>query len=174
MTGDLPSGSVPSGPFAGRTINSLAITAEGKRLDGSGGILGQAGPVFLRTASSLPITGLMEFDSADLSNMENDGTLEDVILHEMGHVIGIGTIWETLGLVKGLNTNDPTFVGGGAIQEYADLRNSKSLIEVPLANTGGGGTFGSHCREATFDRELMTGFVDVVDAFEPYDSCCTC
>jgi len=52
----------------------------------------------------------MEFDSADLSNMENDGTLEEVILHEMDNVIGIGTIWDTLGLVKGLNTNDPTFV----------------------------------------------------------------
>ena len=56
------------------------------------------------------ITGLMEFDSADLSNMENDGMLEEVILHEMDNVIGIGTIWDTLGLVKGLNTNDPTFV----------------------------------------------------------------
>jgi hypothetical protein len=160
ITGDLQSGEVPSGPFAGQVIDNLAITAEGKSIDGSNGILGQAGPIFIRTGSSLPITGIMEFDLADLSNMELDGTLEGVILHEMGHVIGIGTLWQTLNLVKGLNTNNPTYTGDQAIQEYADLRESKALYEIPVANTGGSGTFGSHWRETTFDRELMTGYVD--------------
>ena len=36
----------------------------------------------------------MSFDTADLAQMAADGTLVDVITHEMGHVIGIGTIWD--------------------------------------------------------------------------------
>lgn len=35
--------------------------------------------------------GFMQFDTADLRHMENEGTLVDVITHEMGHVLGIGT-----------------------------------------------------------------------------------
>ena len=33
---------------------------------------------------------LQNFDSADIVQMENDGSLLGVITHEMGHVIGIG------------------------------------------------------------------------------------
>lgn len=160
ITSDLPRGIVPSGPFEGEEIKDLAITAEGKFIDGSSGVLGQAGPVFIRRDSKLPITGLMEFDIDDLRNMENDGTLEGVITHEMGHVLGLGTLWETLGLVQRLNTNDPIYIGNKAMQEYANLRSSKSLVGIPVANTGSSGTFGGHWRETTFDRELMTGFVD--------------
>ena len=28
-----------------------------------------------------------------MAELENDGTLEDVILHILGHVLGIGTSW---------------------------------------------------------------------------------
>ena len=35
----------------------------------------------------------MSFDTADLARMEADGSLTDVILHEMGHVLGFGTLW---------------------------------------------------------------------------------
>ena len=49
----------------------------------------------------------MSFDTADLASMEADGTLVDVITHEMGHVIGIGTIWEDKGLLVGKGTHEP-------------------------------------------------------------------
>ena len=32
----------------------------------------------------------MTFDIDDIANLENQGTFEGVILHEMGHVIGVG------------------------------------------------------------------------------------
>ena len=35
----------------------------------------------------------MIFDSADL---EDDGTLKTVFLHEMGHVLGIGNLWRSI------------------------------------------------------------------------------
>ena len=57
-------------------------------------MLGQAGPCFIRTSNKLTVIGIMKFDTADLPNMEANGTLNDVILHEMGHVLGFGSIWD--------------------------------------------------------------------------------
>jgi hypothetical protein len=51
----------------------------------------------------------MQFDTADLANMQANGTLGDVITHEMGHVLGIGTIWTMKGLLSGASGNNPTF-----------------------------------------------------------------
>src|SRR4051812_35313342 len=116
-------GDLPDVIVGGETINNLRITAQGADIDGPGTILGQAGPSRLRpksagTAAFLPATGDMQFDIADLAAMEADGTLNDVITHEMGHVIGIGTIWTHKKLLKGANTSNPTFQGPTAMKEY--------------------------------------------------------
>jgi hypothetical protein len=84
ITGDLPAVLVD-----GETIDDLLILAQGADIDGSGNILGQAGPTNLRplnagAAALLPAKGIMEFDTADLEQMEARGTLNDVITHEMG------------------------------------------------------------------------------------------
>ena len=34
------------------------------------------------------------FDTFDLDRMVNDGTIYGVILHEMGHILGLGSLWE--------------------------------------------------------------------------------
>ena len=46
----------------------------------------------------------MQFDSADLASMEASGSLYGVILHEMGHVLGIGTSWAYRGLLTGASS----------------------------------------------------------------------
>src|SRR5262249_428940 len=102
--------------------------------------------------------GKMAFDTADLKEMENKGTLNDVITHEMGHVLGFGTIWSFKSLLKGAGTSNPTFVGANAKREYGVLRGS-GPTPVPVENTGGPGTADSHWRESVFRNELMTGFV---------------
>jgi len=81
-----------------------------------------------------------------------------VIMHEMGHVIGFGTIWGNLGLLRG-TASDPRFTGPRATAEYnAIFQTSES--GVPVENTGGPGTRYSHWRESVFDNELMTGWID--------------
>ena len=105
-------GDVPSVLVNGVVIDDLLIEAQGVAIDGVGKILGQAGPTQLRPASAganafLPAKGIMSFDTADLAQMEADGTLVDVITHEMGHVIGIGTIWDRKGLLAGARTAEP-------------------------------------------------------------------
>jgi hypothetical protein len=102
----------------------------------------------------------MSFDTADLQKMEQNGTLTDVITHEMGHVLGIGTIWDDKGLLKGASTSNPTFGGKTAIKEYRKLRGAGAGSKrVPVENTGGPGTANSHWRETIFRNELMSGFI---------------
>lgn len=155
ITGDLPDVSLPEIGL----IDDLVIRASAPEIDGVGNILGQAGPTNLRAGSFLPIAGVMEFDAADLDQLEAAGQLENVILHEMGHVLGIGTIWTRLDLITGSFSNDPQYVGEGAIAEYNDIF-GLSESSVPVENTGGLGTRNGHWRESILDNELMTGFLN--------------
>ena len=52
-------------------------------------ILGSAGPVYIRSASAQPISGTMKFSSDFF--LTGDIT-ENVILHEMAHALGFGTV----------------------------------------------------------------------------------
>jgi len=156
-------GDLPSVTIGGEVIDDLLITAQGVAIDGPGQILGQAGPTHLRPKSAgahafLPAKGLMSFDTADLAEMEREGTLVDVITHEMGHVIGIGTIWTHKKLLAGSGSVNPRFTGRAAKQAYGELRGS-GPTPVPVENTGGPGTANSHWRETVFKNELMSGFI---------------
>jgi hypothetical protein len=152
---------LPDVPYQGRVIDDLEIIATAPFLDGPGGLLGQAGPTALRPNGGLPYLGEMEFDSADVASMVANGSFANVIIHEMGHVIGLGTLWNFGGrnLVQGLGTNNPTYVGANAVREYGIIANI-SATSVPVENTGGEGTAGGHWRESVFGNELMTGYLN--------------
>lgn len=156
-------GDVPSIVIDGEVIDDVVISAQGTDIDGPGRILGQAGPTHLRPAGAgnfrfIPAKGIMAFDTADLDQMEQRGTLGDVITHEMGHVIGVGTIWARKGLLQGAGTTNPTFTGARAREEFGRLRGT-GPAPVPVENTGGGGTADAHWRETVFRDELMSGFI---------------
>ncbi|MFP6765405.1 MAG: leishmanolysin-related zinc metalloendopeptidase, partial [Planctomycetaceae bacterium] len=155
---EIITGDVPDAVVDGLTVDDLVIDASAPIIDGAGGILGQAGPTSLRNGSALPSRGIMEFDGADLDELESSGDLLNVILHEMGHVIGIGTIWGNLGLTQ--NAGDEIhFTGSQAIAEYQSIFNTSDNF-VPVETDGGPGTAGGHWDEETFANELMTGFLD--------------
>ncbi len=48
------------------------------------------------------------FDTADLAGMVRDGSIKGVIVHKMGNVIGIGTLWgrNGVGFHNLLDTNN--------------------------------------------------------------------
>lgn len=144
-------------PLLNETIDDLLLYVEFVNIDGVGGILGQAGPCFIRTGSGLPIVGHLKLDRADLQKMEENGTIDDVVLHEIGHVMGIGTLWGTAGLVNGAGGSDPRFIGAAATAAYHDL--GALQPDVPVENDGGPGTRDSHWRESVFGSELMTGYI---------------
>ncbi|MEU8551288.1 leishmanolysin-related zinc metalloendopeptidase [Streptomyces roseoverticillatus] len=144
-------------------VDDILIDAEGAPIDGVDhpqNILGEAGPDRFRSddaasGAGLPVKGHMRFDSADMAQMEEEGMLLDVITHEMGHVLGIGTRWTHFGLLKDFPGSNPTFVGSGAMEEFGKLAGEEPT-PVPVANVGGVGSAGGHWRESVFANELMS------------------
>lgn len=151
---------------AGTVIDDIVIDAAIVPIDGVGSILGSAGPCSVRPdAAALPLYGTMRFDEADMANLQASGRLGDVILHEMGHVLGIGTLWASRGLLPNPVPSpcnnasaDPRYVGAQAIARYRAAGGTDAQIAVE--NTNGCGTANGHWRETFFSRELMTGFIN--------------
>ena len=83
----------------------------------------------------------MQFDSADVANLVAQGTFDDVIQHEMGHVLGLSaSLWNQFGLI----TNTTQYNGQSALAEYRTLANNPGLTFIPLEDAGGSGTAGQH------------------------------
>ena len=137
-----------------RQLRKLQINASTAAIDGVGGILGQAGPnQILRygggTANGRPLpriaiaqTGRMQFDTADLQNMLQDGTLQNVIRHEMAHVLGIGTLWIDNGLRNTTARGD--YIGKHGLAAYRIESKNRFAGVVPIEQLGGPGTAGGH------------------------------
>jgi hypothetical protein len=149
------------------TVTGVILYAQVAPIDGPGGVLGSAGPCFIRVSSGLSLIGVMNFDVADLQTLASTNRLNSVILHEMLHTLGFGTLWASKGLTTGAGTPNSAFIGAQAIagcQFHGGGANCAT--SVPLETTGGPGTRDVHWREVStstgigFDTELMTGFVE--------------
>ena len=148
------------------TVDDIRIYVDIKDIDGPFGVLGRAGPCLIRNSSGLPVIGQMQFDELDLDRLEADGTLSAVILHEMAHVLGMGTLWQAAGLLKnpsvpangGTAGSDTHFVGPLAIEAFDDAGGTSYTggEKVPVENSGEPGSGDSHWRESLFTNELMT------------------
>ena len=165
---------VPAGPDANScspwtpaltgTVQNTIIFARIDSIDGpgtpeAGNILGQASPCYVN-GNAIPFLGYMEFDRYDVELLVARGQFEKVVLHEIGHVLGIGTIWNfRRTLLNTSITNDPYYVGSGARAQFAAINTvTYSGNPVPVENTGGTGTANSHWRTSVMQRELMQGF----------------
>jgi hypothetical protein len=147
--------------FSG-TISNVLIDLRITAIDDVGGTLGQAGPCLLHSNNKLTVYGVMEFDIADVATLETAKQFELVILHEMGHVLGFGTLWESEG--KDL-LDEPCRSNPGATSGF---KGSEAVIQFdvlgetgnpPIENDYGPGTRCGHWDEGFFDNELMTGFL---------------
>jgi hypothetical protein len=155
-------------PALNETVDDVVIHARFRDFgDGVGGILGQAGPCAFRATGGLPMVGVMEFDTADLAFLESTGELDEVILHEMGHVLGFGTIWTSKGLLQNPSEGqsapppDTHFTGSNAITAFDAISNKPypGGNKVPVendVNNYGPGSLDAHWRESVFTVELMT------------------
>lgn len=137
------------------TVDDLVIFVGTQSIDGPGKVLGQSGPCTYRAQGYQPSSATLVLDTADIAGLSDD-QLTSLLAHEMGHSLGIGTMWDITGLIGGTDT-DPRFKGPAANAEYAALGGSGG---VPLENTGGEGTALAHWREKTFTSELMTGWLE--------------
>ena len=175
VSGDLAAARIPPRYFAnvhcsgfgsllnGTSVDDLIVIVEISPIDGSGNILGQAGPCGMR-ASGLPFAGILMLDSSDLAGMVGKQTLTDLFFHEIGHILGFGALWGSGGLLSGVGTWDPRFTGA---QARAQLRELGLSGDVPVENAGVWGTTYVHWRESVFDTEIMTGYAERIGTAMP-------
>lgn len=163
FTGTIPSAFAGFPPAVDGTLDDIVIEVVLAPIDGPGQILGQAGPRFVRTDNFLTLTGVMFFDVDDLDFLEELDLFEEVIVHEMGHVLGIGTLWNVAPfgfdrtLVEATDTN-PFFTGKKANVHW---NAEGGEDELPVEDIGGPGTRLGHWRESVLNNELMTGFLNL-------------
>ncbi|MGQ0702598.1 MAG: leishmanolysin-related zinc metalloendopeptidase [Gemmatimonadales bacterium] len=159
------------GDIRGETVDGIVIMVVLRPIDGTGKILGAAGPCILRDQGYLPAQGYMEFDTADLNLLLQQGQLAAVITHEMAHVLGFGTIWNfnpgpgfpVNAFLLGRPGADPTFSGLAARAAFfGALAQGTTFAGTPVPVEGtpaAPGTAYSHWRKSVFQSELMTGFL---------------
>jgi hypothetical protein len=123
-------------------------------------ILGESGPCLIRNPGNLPILGVMSLNSSTLATLTSNGMLDDVIKHEMAHLLGFGTVWNVDHLLRDTTGSDPWFSGPDAQAAFRKALPSFADKIVPVEANGGSGTTLSHWRESVMTNELMTGFLN--------------
>jgi hypothetical protein len=137
-------------------------------------ILGSAGPTYYEiiNGKSIPFEGELNMNSDSwenqMANIKVDGTSQAyyTVLHEIGHILGIGTMWTYNNLVNKSGDYD----GENAVREYNAIFNLTNNSIIPIEDDGGSGTAGGHLEEGIepgvshasilpgLDQELMTGY----------------
>lgn len=104
----------------------------------------------------LPITGDVRINTSYAQTYNsNPNYLRDIVVHEFGHVIGIGSLWEKNGnalVDRATNTYKANTYAGKA---YAELLNSSTPQPIPVEPR----VFG-HWDENKFGNELLTPFAE--------------
>jgi hypothetical protein len=165
ITGDLPDVTLtlqagfcgagfPPTPLVNRPVDDLLVQVTGARLlsgpdsDGPSRVLAQGGPCgFPRPGIGIIPYARLGIDPADLNRLEEQRSLFDVVLHELGHALGFGGGEKWGSLLLNRRTSDPRFAGRQAMAEYNRLGGSGNVPVEP--------TVEAHWRQ-TLGLELMT------------------
>ena len=143
-----------------RVVDDLAILVSVRNMDGLGGTLALSGPCWVHWDSSLPYLGGLILDQADVAELDARG-ISDLVVHEIGHVLGIGSLWGNFGFLRNPSLfapgADTHFEGNLAIAAFDNAGGAGYLHgKVPVENVMGAGSADVHWREGVLGPELMT------------------
>lgn len=146
-----------TGYQSGITMDPFDLNIISDTIDGPDKILASAAPINNDTQGGFVYNTSAEivFDIADIAIFERNGSLDDVILHEMGHVIGIGSTW----VENGVYVEDSgQYTGAFGLAAYQREFSQLDAQFVPVELEGGFGTANDHWDEGFGGR--ATGIVD--------------
>lgn len=184
ISGDFPDVSYPAGYWGagacgggaqalnGETFDDMLVMLNLANIDGVGGTLGSAGPCSVRVGAGgspnvATAFGRLTLDTSDLGDLDAVQTFA-LAFHEIGHIVGIGTLWETSAffggsdLISGSGGPDPRYEGDGGNAEFTGTLGggSAGAAKAPIEAEGGAGTAYGHWDEGEFDNEVMTGYLE--------------
>jgi|GEM_PF-690381 len=141
----------------GISLNGITIHLE-TFTQAVSGTLGRSFPptTVLQAGYRLSTGGRFQLDTLDIPWLEASGRLDDVFAHEMGHLLGVGTLWESNQLYT---HGSGEYLGPFGVLAYnAEFGQSGAFVPVEL--DGGPGTANAHWNE----NEGGRGFTGIRDA----------
>ena len=101
-----------------------------------GSTLADSSPCYVRTSDGLPFAGIVHINVNDIPTLQAAGTFRYVLLHEMLHVMGFGSLWgppsaNGFGLLTGGGSSDPYFTGAQARAAFRDFNGGGAYLGGP-------------------------------------------
>ena len=152
------------------TNHTIRIRISFQRL--ANGILGSAGPVdfeyknmrWYSTAGEIDLNTLYWNAGKTEVKTNNKTQAYYTLLHEMGHILGLGTLWIDHGLLNygewyeanwmNATYENALYIGSNGLTEYKKWISQNypaiditRIIGIPIEEDGGGGTAGGHIEE---------------------------
>ena len=137
--------------------NVLLLITRDEALDGKEGVLGYAYISVVvpnrqtsdgaRGTVVQPVVGEMRYDTADIQRLMDLGIFGDVVEHEIGHILGIGVLWDSNGL---LDTSTGFYKDRVGVYETRAAKEWKALGcegGLPVETDFGSGTRFGHWDE---------------------------
>ncbi|OHB78015.1 MAG: hypothetical protein A2W31_17935 [Planctomycetes bacterium RBG_16_64_10] len=120
----------------------IDVLVTAPEIDGPGGMVGVAGPTGSAWLGDFVVTttGSIQVDRDDLAGLELAALLADLVAHELGHILGIGTQWVANGVYV---TGTGRYVGPSGLAAYRAEFDPEAAF-VPVELDGGPGSADAH------------------------------
>jgi len=165
-------------PKMDEAVDDVIIYLEFLPIDGPDGTVASAGPCFVRANTAFSLVGGVRFDTDDLDVAESLGIMDDIIVHEMMHVLGFGIFWDdpvdyleqpsnSSHPEHDPNNTDTHFTGPEATAQFLAIGGDDYTGGeiVPVENDDGEfgpGSLDGHWRESVLNEEIMSTRADPV------------
>lgn len=112
--------------------------------------------------AGFPSRGTIRIDLDDIDQLIADpARFKQTIVHEIGHVLGLGTLFDSVGLVGG-EAGNPVYTGEQGSRAFAALLDREGSIHVPLQEEPEGTTRAFHWDECALRLDIMSTRLDEV------------
>lgn len=143
------------GPLLNERVSGVVVFVRMSDPDSLVGLGGTGGACGMRSGSLISYEGLVTVSTSGLANSRAAGYLPTIFLHELGHVLGIGTNWSASPYLRDANGENPVFAGPNAMQAAFDVGATASpSTPIAISHRGESGEF-THWRAHTVGNDIM-------------------